>query len=261
MNPINRRTAYAEGKVDEAIAEYRAALRLAPDDAGARTNLGIALDMQGRRDEAIAELREAIRLRPEHVEAHANLGLILRTEGNFGDAIAELRRAVELAGRNLSLAEQLRPLLQTVERQALLAARLEAVLQGADRPKDPEERLAFAALCYDTGRYAAAARLLAEAFEVQPAFAKDVKVGHRYDAARAAALAGCGKGRDTPPLGGQERARWRAQALTWLKAELAGFRKLLRKRPARGPRSGPAETRALERRSRHGRPARPSRAE
>jgi hypothetical protein len=54
-----------------------------------------------------------------------------------------------------------------------------------------------------------------------------VKAGHRSTAACAAAMAGCGKGRDDPPLGDRERARWRTQALAWLEAELAGFRKLL----------------------------------
>jgi hypothetical protein len=114
-----------------------------------------------------------------------------------------------------------------VERQAGLAARLAAVLRGSDRPKDAQEGLAFAALCQDTGRYASAARLLAGAFEAQPALAEDVKAGHRYTAACAAALAGCGKGRGDPTLSDRERARWRVQALEWLNADLAAWIKLL----------------------------------
>ena len=52
-----------QGKLDEAIAEYRTAIRLQPDDADAHTNLGIALRKQGKLDEAIAEYRAAIRLK------------------------------------------------------------------------------------------------------------------------------------------------------------------------------------------------------
>ena len=38
-----------EGKVDEAIAEYRAALAIDPNYEVARYNLGIALDMQKKK--------------------------------------------------------------------------------------------------------------------------------------------------------------------------------------------------------------------
>ena len=44
--------------------------------------------------------------------------------------------------------------------------------------------------------------------------------GDRYSAACAAALAGCGKGADAAALDGPERARWRRQALAWLRADL-----------------------------------------
>ena len=50
------------------------AIRLKPDNAEAHNNLGVSLNDQGKLDEAIAEYREAIRLKPEHVEAHNNLG-------------------------------------------------------------------------------------------------------------------------------------------------------------------------------------------
>src|SRR5262249_33910607 len=39
-------------------------------------------------------------------------------------------------------------------------------------------------------------------------------------AARAAALAGCGKGDDTAGLDDKERVRWRQQALTWMNAAI-----------------------------------------
>jgi hypothetical protein len=45
--------------------------------------------------------------------------------------------------------------------------------------------------------------------------------GIRYAAACAAALAGCGRLRDAKPLDDKERARWRKQAIDWLRADLA----------------------------------------
>ncbi len=54
-----------EGKLDEAIAAYREAIRLKPDFAYPYDNLGTALRAQGKLDEAIAAYREAIRLDPK----------------------------------------------------------------------------------------------------------------------------------------------------------------------------------------------------
>jgi hypothetical protein len=42
-----------------------------------------------------------------------------------------------------------------------------------------------------------------------------------YPAARCAALAGCGLGKDAANLSAAERARWRKQARSWLQADLA----------------------------------------
>ena len=95
------------GEVQEAIAAYREAIRLKPDDAKAHGNLGGVLSSQGKADEAIAaaarrsgssptlprptttsaspctarrswtrrspNYREAIRLKPDYAVAHNNL--------------------------------------------------------------------------------------------------------------------------------------------------------------------------------------------
>jgi tetratricopeptide (TPR) repeat protein len=50
----------------EAIAEYQAALRIAPEFVEARVNLGNTLArMPGRLTEAIAEYEAALRIRPD----------------------------------------------------------------------------------------------------------------------------------------------------------------------------------------------------
>src|SRR5262249_11194013 len=86
---------------------------------------------------------------------------------------------------------------------------------------DVAERLALAGLCgHHKHLYAAAARLYTGAFTVDPTAAEDLRAGHRYNAACFAALAGCGKGNDAAQLDDAERARWRQQALAWLRADL-----------------------------------------
>jgi hypothetical protein len=53
----------------------------------------------------------------------------------------------------------------------------------------------------------------------------------RYNAACAAALAGCGAGEDAPRLTNAERAGFRKQALDWLRADLDAWRGQLDKEP------------------------------
>ncbi len=54
-----------QGKLHEAIAECREAIRLQPDNVAARNKLGVALQRLGKLDEAIAAFLEAIRIDPE----------------------------------------------------------------------------------------------------------------------------------------------------------------------------------------------------
>src|SRR5262249_54568724 len=125
----------------------------------------------------------------------------------------------------------LREALKAAERRQALAPRLAAVLKGTEAPKDAAERLEFARLCRDRSQHPAAARPFAGALAAPPPPPAHPDRPTRDEAARAAALAGGGRGQDVPPLPDAERARWRRQALDWLKAELAD-----RSRPlAEGP--------------------------
>jgi hypothetical protein len=58
-----------------------------------------------------------------------------------------------------------------------------------------------------------------------------MRAQNRYNAACAAALAGCGQGKDDPPLDEPTKARWRKQAIEWLKADLAAWSKVLESGP------------------------------
>ncbi len=251
-----------QGKLDEAIAAYREAIRLQPDfaparlnlgailcdvkhdytgaeaefretirrqphDAAAHLNLGTALVAQGKVSEAIAAYREAIRHKPELAEAHCNLGLALRQQGQYAEALAELRVGHELGSKRPRWGYPSAQWLREAERMAALAARLPALLKGDDRPKDNAERLAVAQVCYDTKRHAAAARFWAEALEADPKLGDDRRAGHRYNAACAAALAGCRQGTDDPKPDDVVQARLRGQALDWLNAERAVWAKVL----------------------------------
>jgi len=219
------------GQKDQAIAEFRKAIQL-KNDPGYHYNLGRALVRKNLLDEAIDQYREALRLREAFPEAHCNLGLALKNKGRFREAVEELRRGHDLGSRN----PQRWPYpsaawLHNAEGLADLDARLPALLEAKEQPKDTAERLAVAELCQMPckKRNAAAARFYSAAFAEKPQLADDLGLKHRYNAACAAALAGCGQGEDANKLDTKERADLRKQALDWLRADLKAYRQMMEK--------------------------------
>jgi hypothetical protein len=109
---------------------------------------------------------------------------------------------------------------------------------GIPRPDADERALydgvldcAWEVLAHE-GRFAEAARWYAEVLTAHPHLLAGPPTGHRYNAACAAALAGCGQGRDAADLDEEGRAVFRRQALGWLRAELEARRRLWAGEPA-----------------------------
>jgi serine/threonine-protein kinase len=113
------------------------------------------------------------------------------------------------------------------EAERMILPNLPAFLEGKYQPQDNDERLALLGVCQFTNRNAAQARLYADAFAADPVLAEDARSGHRFNAARAAALAGWGHGEDAASLGPEEKTRWRKQAREWLKRDLAAWAKAI----------------------------------
>src|SRR5262249_27545777 len=90
-------------------------------------------------------------------------------------------------------------------------------LRGERAPADAVESLALAQLCRYKRLYGAACRFYAEVIDTRP---EPMRNARRYDAACAAALAAAGRGEDAGTMDARERALFRRQALTWLRAEL-----------------------------------------
>ena len=84
------------GQVDEAIAHYRKAAEINPNDAEAHKNVARVLAGCGRFDEAIAYLQQALKIRPDYAEAHNDLGNALAGQGKVAEAVVQWREAVHL---------------------------------------------------------------------------------------------------------------------------------------------------------------------
>jgi SAM-dependent methyltransferase len=67
-----------------------------PSDARAHIDLANALYAAGRLDEAEASCRQALKISPDYPQAHSNLGVIAAGLGRFDEAKIALRRALEL---------------------------------------------------------------------------------------------------------------------------------------------------------------------
>jgi tetratricopeptide (TPR) repeat protein len=197
------------GQREEAIAAYCKAIEIDPRNALAHTNLGNALRAKGQLDDAIEAYRKAIAIDPKEAKFHWNLGEALLRKGRFAEAKTSTQTALKLLARDDALQPIVSRQLQQCQTLLALEAKLPDVLAGKVQPADQRERLGFLEVCRLQQRHAAFATLAAAAFAADAGLADDLKAGHRYNAACAAALAGCGAGKDADKLEGKERAHLR----------------------------------------------------
>jgi tetratricopeptide (TPR) repeat protein len=85
-----------KGKLNEALAEYRAAEQLAPELYHIHNNLGNLLDNLGHPKKALAEYREAVLLNPKLPSLHNGAGIVLTELGRFDEAMSQFKEAARL---------------------------------------------------------------------------------------------------------------------------------------------------------------------
>jgi serine/threonine-protein kinase len=223
-----------KGQVEQAMACHKRAIAADPNYANAHYNLGIALAGKGQVEEAIECFKKAIALDPRNALAQGALGQAWIQQGHFAQARASVRRCLNLLPPGHPVRRFALSLLKQCEQLLALDKRLTAVLEGKAKPNDAAERLNLAVLAQQPYKrqYAFAARLYAAAFADKEARA-DLLVAHRYNAARAAALAAAGKGEGAARADAKEQARWRGQALDWLRLDLARTTRALDEADAR----------------------------
>ncbi|MCC6544400.1 MAG: tetratricopeptide repeat protein [Nitrospirae bacterium] len=87
---------YKEGRIDEAINEYKTALMFKPDLVEAIYDLAVAYRKKGLYNEAIEQFKTFLRLRPESAPVHHLLGSVYSGQGRADEAIEEYRNALRL---------------------------------------------------------------------------------------------------------------------------------------------------------------------
>ena len=158
-----------QGRVDEAIAEYREALREKNDYAEAYNNLGVDLIRQERLGEAMGQFVMALQITPGYADLHNNIGTILEKQGRFDEALEHFQEALRLkpgladAHYNLGIA------LGRKGRSDEAAKEFQRVLEL--RPNDAEAHNNLGVMLERKGRLEEAAGQYMEAARLKPGYA------------------------------------------------------------------------------------------
>jgi tetratricopeptide (TPR) repeat protein len=136
-----------QGKLEEAVAEFRQAVQTDPGYVVALMNLAHVYSLQGRSDEAIAEYRKVLERQPENALARNNLGVLYDGQGLYDEAIREFEQVLErdpnnaTAVKNIEVAKQNRANVQARDQEID-----RAVKAFEARPRDPRAAYAVARL-------------------------------------------------------------------------------------------------------------------
>jgi tetratricopeptide (TPR) repeat protein len=84
------------GRYQDAIEDYKQAIRIRPDYAEAHYNLGVASGELGRWQDAAEAYKQAIRIKPNHAKAHYNLGVAYEGLGRYQDAAESYKQAIRI---------------------------------------------------------------------------------------------------------------------------------------------------------------------
>lgn len=99
-----------DGRVDEAVTEYRRALALNPNHGDAINNLAIALVRRGQLDEAARLLERLVASDPGNADAQTNLGVVRMTQGATDAAARAFKAALAVRPEHARAQEGLRTL-------------------------------------------------------------------------------------------------------------------------------------------------------
>jgi len=164
------KTLHDKGDIEAAIAEYRTAVRLSPDDAATHLRLGLALRDKGDVEGAIVSYRMTLHFRPNDPDAHYLLGTAYSEKGQLEASIEEFRQAIRLkpgfdvAYNNLGHVLEQKGDLDGAIAQYRIAAKLQ--------PSDARAHYNLGSALKDKGDLEGSVKELREAIRLRPDHAK-----------------------------------------------------------------------------------------
>lgn len=155
-----------QGRIQDALVQYREAVRLSPGFAGARLNLANALLKTGQPREALAESAEAVRLSPDSVRTRETFAHALAETGRLSEAIAQYEQALRLDPRAAEAHRSLGSVLLRSNRVPDAIAEYRAALRLA--PEDAESHAYLGFALAKSARVAEAIAEYDEALRIAP---------------------------------------------------------------------------------------------
>ena len=170
-----------QGKLEEAIPRYQAALRVRPDLEEIHYNLGVAFALQGRLDEAAEQFRETLRILPDSADARENLGVTLARQGRPDEAITQFQAALRI---NPGLIDARNNLSGVLDNQALAFAGQGKLEKAAARfgealrmnPESLEAHFNLGVCLSSQGKADEALKEYKEALRIDPRFEPALKM-------------------------------------------------------------------------------------
>jgi tetratricopeptide (TPR) repeat protein len=151
------------------LALFQTIVRETPDAAGARLNLGNALQDRGQTGPAIEQYRAAISLTPDYIDPRNKLAFLLLGQNDLPGAIEQLQAVVRLGPNS---AEARNNLALTLKKDGQLDSAIVEYQASLSIEPESETTLTNLGNAYlARGDYQPAIRMLEQALRISPAFA------------------------------------------------------------------------------------------
>ncbi len=157
---------YWQGKLEEAMAEYRAALDIDPENAQAHQLMGIAHAWKGEVKGALEHFKAAYKKEPNRADVNMNLGSTYGALNDYENSLFHFRRAVELEPRHPLYVYQLGSLYEFLGRDELAKESFKKAIKIY--PHYEEAILALAVLSEKLGEVARAKGYYYKALSLKP---------------------------------------------------------------------------------------------
>ncbi|HZQ48641.1 MAG TPA: tetratricopeptide repeat protein, partial [Verrucomicrobiae bacterium] len=155
-----------QGKLDEAVKHFQAAIRLTPSVGKPYNDLGKAYALQQKMDDATAMFLKAATLNPGLALARWNLGNAWLLKGKVAEGLAELKIAVQLSPDDMEARRKYADALIKHGKAAEALPYCEAVVRA--QPEDAHAHFALASACQANKQLEPALANFKEALRLAP---------------------------------------------------------------------------------------------
>lgn len=158
-----------QGRLDDAISQYKNVVKLKPDDTASLGELAKCYIKKKEFDDTIKIARRIIKINPKEAQAYVVLGLSLSEKGLWDQAIQNYREAVRIEPGNYPVRFKLA---EACRKNNMMNSAIEEYKYIAERSKEPEPALlALGDIYLKLKKYDAAVKSYQDVIKKQPRMA------------------------------------------------------------------------------------------